>query len=805
MRVSRWLWTAGVIAVAILVVVLLRCRRDERVRMPVRTGSAGAGDAPVTPATPTPKPRPRPPVGGLRLEGQVIDEADRPVAGATVRFYNFDGEATTADDGSFAFENLGPHAYQVVAEASEDTWCDMVEVELTATSEPVILRVFPGATATVHVVDAADKKPIAGARITDRRADANGDVKLRGLRPGSTHILILGVEADGYERARAKLTDLDLGTPSENVFVVELRRGVTVSGIVVGPSGEIVTDGEVTASVDKRTRSDTEIAADGTWKLTLAAGSFEIAASAGGRESPIQIVELDGIQPRDGIVLRLPPAKPVPAMHAVLEGIVVDERGAPVAGADVAIAAGAIDATEKTDARGRFRATLAPGADSVTASARKGDVASAEVTVDVKTERVEVRIVVGPATIAGTVVDGRGRPAPGVRVSLRVPFDAINTLSDARGAWELRGLVPGEHPVVVAPNDLEYSRATPLVMAATGDRDVRLVVTYAGGVKGRVVQDGKPVTYFGAFVEEGDPILDRPVLVRAADGRFAIRGIVAGTWRIIVAGPSFGRKTVTGVVVPENDDVDLGDIVVERGRALHGRVTDGSGAGVAGAQVIVHERDERLRDSIARAVQGTGTATTDANGVYRIDNLAPSMYAQRRHVIAMHPTRGVSIERPLGDRDTEINLVIAKAGGIDGRLDGIDSGVSCTRIDDGARGFEFAAATDAAGKFRFDDLAPGRYRVRPNRTAAEVAIVNILGGQRARVTLSVPRERVELQIAATDCTTVTLATADGVDILDEEACAIANVPPGAYRACADGRCQNIDVRPQPAKQAFSLR
>jgi Carboxypeptidase regulatory-like domain len=537
MRAWRWLVAGGVLAAAILVLLLVRCRAAHRSTTSTGVGSsaiAGSGSAHATGRIA--KPLPKLPVGGLRLEGQVIDEADRPVAGATVRFYNFEGSTTTAEDGSFVFENLGPNEYQVVAEASEDTWCDMVAVELAATSEPVILRVFAGATATVHVVDADGGKPIAGARMSDYTSDANGDVKLRGLRPGNNHLLILGVEADGYERARAKITDLDLGTPSANVFVVELRRGVVVSGTVVGPNGEKVTTGEVTASVDKRTRSDADIDETGAWKLTLAAGTFELTASSEGRESPIQIFEVDGKAARGGIVLRLPAAKPVPTLRAVLEGVVVDEKGAPVAGAEVAISAGAVDQTEKTDARGKFRATLAAGAASVTASARKGDVASAETTLDIQGERVELRIVVGPATIAGTVVDGRGRPAPGVRVSLRVPSDAITTLSDDKGRWELRGLVPGEHPIVVAPNDLEYSRATPLVMASTGDRDVRLVVTYAGAVRGRVVLDGKPVAYYGAFIE--DPILDRPVLVRAADGRFAIRGIAAGTWRIIVAGPA---------------------------------------------------------------------------------------------------------------------------------------------------------------------------------------------------------------------------------------------------------------------------
>jgi hypothetical protein len=98
MRAWRWLVAGGAIAAVILALVLVRCRGENH--RPIGTALSGSGSsagaaAGSSHAVRGVKLRPRPPVGGLRLEGQVIDERDRPVAGATVRFYNFEGETVT--------------------------------------------------------------------------------------------------------------------------------------------------------------------------------------------------------------------------------------------------------------------------------------------------------------------------------------------------------------------------------------------------------------------------------------------------------------------------------------------------------------------------------------------------------------------------------------------------------------------------------------------------------------------------------------------------------------------------------------
>src|SRR5262245_27658711 len=72
-----------------------------------RAAAAAAGEGPAVEPEPA---------GLLRLEGQVVDEAERPVAGATVTLSSTPRRQVTSEgDGSFVFEHLVPRTYTVSA------------------------------------------------------------------------------------------------------------------------------------------------------------------------------------------------------------------------------------------------------------------------------------------------------------------------------------------------------------------------------------------------------------------------------------------------------------------------------------------------------------------------------------------------------------------------------------------------------------------------------------------------------------------------------------------------------------------
>src|ERR1051325_1922711 len=128
-----------VVGVVVLVIAgALFLRRGTKPSGPGPRASGSASSSPRTAAGPAIDPAAyaedtdRP--GTLRLEGQVIDEAERPVAGAPVRIDAAPARNATTDvGGSFAFDRLTGRTYVVLAHAGGRV-AGPVRVHLTTTS-----------------------------------------------------------------------------------------------------------------------------------------------------------------------------------------------------------------------------------------------------------------------------------------------------------------------------------------------------------------------------------------------------------------------------------------------------------------------------------------------------------------------------------------------------------------------------------------------------------------------------------------------------------------------------------------------
>src|SRR5262245_28938617 len=156
------------IAAAIAVVLIVRSRRpaadSETARVMQRAAASGRPVAIAGAAAPELQ-TDVDPRGTLRLEGQVIDSADAPVAGAIVVLGTTPARTATSDvGGSFHFDGLLARTYVVVAHQGQRA-AGPVTVRLTATSEPVTLRLRAAASIEVTVVGASDARPIEGAQV----------------------------------------------------------------------------------------------------------------------------------------------------------------------------------------------------------------------------------------------------------------------------------------------------------------------------------------------------------------------------------------------------------------------------------------------------------------------------------------------------------------------------------------------------------------------------------------------------------------------------------------------------------------
>lgn len=539
------------------------------------------------------------------------------------------------------------------------------------------------------------------------------------------------------------------------------------------------------------------------------------------------------------------------APGCMIEGRVVDERGAPVANAWVSVITndGRLCYQTRSSAAGHWRVSVRAGAYRAHASIGGPWSPLVDFACEGHTP-CEVVVRVDPASglaapadagsaqarIAGIVVDTANAPvaramvivrASGAHATSSYTFARATATTNERGQFELGGLEEGEHEIVVNAPSFGARREPPAPQRVrAGDLDVRLVVA-AGAIAGRVLLDGTPVRYFGMAVTPSKMQGGQPTGIRASDGRFELRPIAPGTWRVSLLAPGTRLAFVDDVRVESGQTTSLGDIALERGVRLAGVVRDASGAPVAGARVLVgwwalHRRDHGSR--LEQAFESRYESTSDAAGAYLFDGIEPGRLPQRpAHLWATHPARGASILRELADSDPTIDLVLVATGHIEVVVDGLGGGravARAIRADEPPRARTSSIGRD--GRCRFESVPAGEYVLQLDLgdldPVAPVA-VTVRGGDTATARLVMTTPTVRLTIRVPDGRGKDLVlepTSEGarvggrlrgiVAMGNEDRCRFELVRPGSYRASLDGtRWHPIVVTEDPGEQTIDLR
>jgi hypothetical protein len=204
-------------------------------------------------------------------------------------------------------------------------------------------------------------------------------------------------------------------------------------------------------------------------------------------------------------------------------------------------------------------------------------------------------------------------------------------------------------------------------------------------------------------VDPVDPSLDVEQVADPSDagGRFEVRGLAAGSFRLAVARP---RMTLAGEVLLGGKSVEAGRtdvrLVLSPGAVVAGFVTDEEGRAVPGALVY---------GSTGEGADGGGDESLP-DGSFEIGGLAPGRSCL---LSARAPGRAAARLRdvPAGTRDARIVLLRTKP--ISGTLlDAAGRPAAGVRLTFVPRGDfeELHAETDADGRFRLD-AAPATYDV----------------------------------------------------------------------------------------------
>lgn len=671
------------------------------------------------------------PKGTLRLEGQVIDDKDQPVAGAQVAIDAHPPITVTSEqDGSFVFEHLIPRDYRLEATGGEG-YAGPARLRLTEKVEPITLRMTKGGLVEVTVTDGS--KPVANADVELRstltwkaKTDAKGIANLKGV--GSVWAPLV-VNATGFAPSAMILsTSGDPAAPSK--VSIALERGAGINGRVVDAAGKPVAEARVVATsasepfpvVDPR-RDGVLTKADGTFAFpTVAAGTWRLTAThADHGPATSAPLTVDGTNAKNNVELTL-------TAGGTVKGKVVDKEGKPVASAEIrVIARGHVDWRARrqalTGGDGTFAVTGLPlRAMDVVASHDSGASAIASADLAAKPE-VEVALTLEvTGVIAGTVVDKKGQPIGDAQV-IAEPVLSGNTtdraawsvrgiqetVTDQAGAFKLTGMPDGSYRVRASrpgAKEAMMSVATP-VLAKPGET-IKITVGGDGKLIGKVALDGKaPVRFFVSIGELRMPF-------STADGAFSL-SLAEGKHAVSISGPGFVDKVIPDVAMTETKDTDLGTITVTAGRSISGRVLDASGSPVAKAQVAAgamlsgNGKDLYIPDE-SRFAKDT---TTDEDGRFTLEGFGPTSLTV---VAGKEGARSPSVQLPASTDSARLELVLQPTTGLDGKIvregkPAADVVIIANPI--GAVASNFFTTTGPDGTFALDALAPGSYIVYP--------------------------------------------------------------------------------------------
>ena len=658
-----------------------------------------AGFAPLVENVP-----PQPPGSELRLVlrrgkkgfGRVVDQAEKPVAGARVvlarepsgdrmmRSFDDDGSgrfaATAGADGRFEIPDLPAGTFQ-----------------LTARGAGYAAITVPGLTVA------------QGAGSTDL----------------GTVVLVRGVALEGY------VTDPQ-GKPVEGARISVAEAGAEPT-FGMGPAGD---------------------PADAPPIVTAADGFFRVEDRRPGETLDVE-ARRTGYGPGNAPGVRVPSAEPLRIVlrpSSAVEGRTVDSDGKPVAGALVAInpagptAMGRgyvmISTVTMKETRsgddGSFRIEdVAPGTWDLKAAAsghQNTDMSGLEVRSAQDLTGVEVVLPAG-AIVEGRVLSPGSRPVAGAEVQPveplvmgpRIHLRPIRAATDGDGYYRLDGLSPGARTFRAwregfrdAVRDLEVK---------AGDNALDFSLEAGAEISGRVVDDdGAPVSAARVVLYEGHNSWDLPSAVSRPDGTYTLSGVPDGTYRIAAEKEGYARASGQELTVAGN--ASGVEVKLSAGGAIVGRLSGLDFTELSQAQVWVDHEFQRGR--------------VLADGTYRVDNVEPGEHRVFASLRGERQTEGRVTLEP-GGREAQLDLELGEGHLLSGRVLRNGAPVRGENVSLGGPGVTGRwARTDHEGRFRFAGLEAGTY---------DLTLVDSRGQAHHKETVELTRDR-EVEL---DLLSVTLA------------------------------------------------
>lgn len=336
---------------------------------------------------------------------------------------------------------------------------------------------------------------------------------------------------------------------------------------------------------------------------------------------------------------------------------------------------------------GRFEfAGLAPGTWQLQFDGDGPQVRTSIEVPDLPEVEVEVRLPEGG--VEGRVVDDRtSQPIEGAQITLRKTSNApkakgligsmiardggaVRRNTDATGEFRFDRLEGGEYEIVAqVPSRRRregaesYAPSEPARLRVDSDRterDIVLRLLPSLGISGRVSGPDGPIE--GARVvaiREGAGTEGIESARSDAEGKFSIRGLASGKYRLSANADGWAEGRKPDIDVQRGREPEGVEIVLTKGVLVRARVSKG-GVPVSGArvQLLSSGAESAGVDDPGRAIEGffRGEGATDAQGLVEVGRYAPGKYRLEAQRGADKSAKDVTIDGRDPDAELRIDM-----------------------------------------------------------------------------------------------------------------------------------------------------
>ncbi len=604
---------------------------------------------------------------GVTIEGRVVDEQGRPLAGALVAVpSDAQGEmpvqVETGLDGSFRLKGLARgdrYDLHIQAEGFVPRQAPGVEAP---PSEPLRIELRRGRTLSVRVLD-PDGRPVPGARLSRLESTMTnaaggrsghqsstslgetgdeGSFQIGNLEPG---VLDLMVNADGFQPMLARGLHIPEDAAAGAVEITLVRGGV-VEGQVLDGDGKPVAGARVSASLEEAEAvpagmSSGNTDGEGHYRLEgLVPGSYQVTVDSVELSDRLWAKAAVGTGVRR-LDFRFPSG-------AQVSGQVVDSQGAPVPRASLSLVpvGGGYLSNTVSRADGSFTFKGVPDGDFNLRGAAPGFA----LTVDPREVRISGGAVQGlvlrlnrGASVAGRLLGVDPDSLEGTRVlaDLRQSghLQVLHGVVDRQGAYRIANVTPGTWNVAALLPDGRSAQGQIEVPEDT--EAVTLDLEFEDGLtlSGRVLLDGEPLA-------GGSIAVDGRSSTIAYDGGFSVSGIKPGAHRLdVVAGPGLGQSLQVEMTRDEEMTIRLSTGSIE------GRVRTPEGVPLGGASVEIAAEQPDLDVSF----EGLQVLTA-GDGTFELSRCIAGSYRLRVHADGFPLAESHILVPPGGSVHSEIAL-----------------------------------------------------------------------------------------------------------------------------------------------------